>query len=214
MNQVFSELDAGTIHWPSVIRHYRLSKGLKQAALAHDLGVTQTMVSRWESGTAVPSRRVQDRIFDLYWASHTTVSRAAWLDRIGQHPSMVAVIDGTGRIQRASRGLLRVLGCGRHDVEGRFVYEAFRGDLVDLFDALTATGFFEGRVASAESIDRYEFIRRDNSVREYLSHGLHRPTFLPGPQIVWLMSAAEVAGSVYAEVRDRLGGSMVIRKAI
>lgn len=214
MNHVFAEVDTGTIHWPSVIRHYRLSKGLKQAALAHDLGVTQTMVSRWESGNALPSQRVQERIFDLYWASHTSVSRSAWFDRIARHPSMVGVIDAAGRIQQASRGFLRVLGCDRHDVEGRFVYEAFRGDLVDLFDALTTTGFFEGRVASAESIDRYEFVRRDNRVHELLGHGLHRPTFLPGPQIVWLMSGAEVTQSVFAEIRERLGGSMVIRKAI
>ena len=62
-------LEIPVIHWPSVIRHYRLSEGLKQAAMAHDLGVTQTMISRWESGTATPSVRIQERVFDLYWAS-------------------------------------------------------------------------------------------------------------------------------------------------
>ena len=214
MNQVFQDVEARAIHWPSVIRHYRLSKGLKQAALAHDLGVTQTMVSRWESGAALPSQRVQERIFELYWASHATVSRQVWMDRIGRHPSIVGVVEADGRIMRASQGFLRVLRCDRRDLEGRFLFEALMGDVVDLFDAFIATGFFEGRVASAESVDRIEFVRTDGEVRDILVHGLHRPTFLPGPRIVWMISAAEITRTVFDELRDRMGSARVIRKAI
>jgi transcriptional regulator with XRE-family HTH domain len=214
MNSLSGTIDAQAVHWPSVIRHYRLSKGLKQAALAHDLGVTQTMVSRWESGMALPSQRIQERIFDLYWSSHTSVSRAAWFERIGRHPSIVGVIDARGRILRASRGFLRTLGCDRHALEGRFIHEAFCGDLVDLYDTFLAAGFFEGRVASAESMDRIEFLGPDDAAVEKQAHGLHRPTFLPGPQIVWLLSGAEVTRSVFDEVRARIGGPRVIRKAI
>lgn len=215
MNSMTRTIEAQAIHWPSVIRHYRLSKGLKQAALAHDLNVTQTMVSRWESGTALPSPRIQERIFELYWSSHTSVSRAAWMDRIGRHPSIVAVIDGRGRIERASRGLVRALGCERHAVEGRYLAEAFQGDLVDLFDTFDASGFFEGRVASAESMDRIEFLPPGKGAPvTRLVHGLHRPTFLPGPRIVWLLSAAEVTPAVFDDVRLRLGGPRVIRKGI
>lgn len=172
------------------------------------------MVSRWESGVALPSRRVQERLFDLYWSSHASVTRTVWMDRIGRHPSIVGVIDADGRIQRASRGLLRALDSERHAVEGRFLAEAFQGDLVDLYDTFVASGFFEGRVASAESMDRLEFFTAQGERVERLAHGLHRPTFLPGPRIVWLMSAAEVTRPVFGEVRKRLGGSRVIRKAI
>ncbi|MEA1943466.1 MAG: helix-turn-helix domain-containing protein [Pseudomonadota bacterium] len=214
MNQIVRTRQIHTIHWPSVIRHYRLSKGLKQAALAHDLGVTQTMVSRWESGVALPSQRIQERIFDLYWTTHTSVSRAAWLERIARHPAIVGVIDADGRIQRASRGFLRALGCDRHSLEGRFLAEAFQGDLVDLYDTFVTSGFFEGRVSSAESMDRLVFTGTDGRQVERRAHGLHRPTFLPGPQIVWLLSAAEVTASVYGDVRTRLGGPRIIRKAI
>ena len=214
MNSIVRTRQTQAIHWPSVIRHYRLSMGLKQAALAHDLGVTQTMVSRWESGVALPSQRIQERIFDLYWATHTSVSRTVWLDRIGRHPSIVGVIDADGRIQGASRGFLRVLGCGRHALEGRYLTEAFEGDLVTLFDAFVASGFFEGRVASAESMDCIVFHDARGEKVERRVHGLHRPTFLPGPRIVWLLSAASVTASVYADVRDRLGGPRIIRKAI
>ena len=214
MNQVFACTDASTIHWPSVIRHYRHSKGLKQAAMAHDLGVTQTMVSRWESGMAIPSPRIQDRIFELYWQAHSSVPRAVWMERVGRHPSLVAVINAQGRVLRASQGLQRALGCRRHDLEGRFVHEAFSGDLVTLFDTLMASGFFEGRVASAESMDRVMFHGPGGEDRGARAHGLHRPTFLAGPQIVWLYSGAPVSRSVFEDVRTRLGGPRVIRKAI
>ncbi|MAK65072.1 MAG: hypothetical protein CMF75_10105 [Maricaulis sp.] len=214
MNQVFACSETSAIHWPSVIRHYRHSMGLKQAAMAHDLGVTQTMISRWESGTSLPSERIQERIFDLYWRAHAAVPRAVWLDRIGRHPAPVAVISAQGRVMRASQGLQRALGCRRHDLEGRFCHEAFTGDLVELFDTLTASGFFEGRVASAESMDRIRYFGPDQAERAILTHGLHRPAFLAGPQIVWLFSGATVSRSVFEDVRTRLGGSRVIRKAI
>ncbi|MFY0638578.1 helix-turn-helix domain-containing protein [Maricaulis maris] len=207
-------LDSHTIHWPSVIRHYRLSKGLKQAAMAHDLGVTQTMISRWESGAAIPSGQIQERVADLYWASQTSVSRSAWLDRIDRHPAVVGVINGDGRILRASRGFRRSLDCRRHDLEGRYIHEAFEGDWPPLFDALVSAGLFEGRLASAESIDAITFLSPDGERRPRHVHGLHRPSFLPGPEIVWLLSGADVSERVHAEVKARLGGPMVLRKAI
>ena len=214
MSPVLSDAPVQTIHWPSVIRHYRLSKGLKQAALADDLGVTQTMVSRWESGAALPSRRIQDRVFDLYWASHASVPRQAWMDRIGRHPSLVSVIAADGRILRVSRGFLRSLECERGQLEGRYLSDAFEGDFVTVHEALCASGFFEGRVSSAESMDRYVFIAPGGQHRSFLGHGLHRPAFLPGPKIVWLASGAEVSRGVFRDVRERLGGPLVIRRAL
>lgn len=207
-------LASTTIHWPSVIRHYRLSKGLKQTALAHDLGVTQTMVSRWEAGVAEPSLRIQDKLFDLFWATSAAVSREAWMDRIRRHPSVIIVFDARGRQVLVSRGLLRSLKAERNEVEGRYVHEAYRGDLVRLFEALTTSGFFEGRVASAESVDLIEFHRPDGLVSAFYEHGLHRPVFMRGQTIFWLASGAEVSQSVCREVRTKLGGTMVIRKAI
>lgn len=214
MPNLLEEYDVQTVHWPSVIRHYRLSTGLKQAALAYDLGVTQTMVSRWEAGTVTPSPRIQERIFELYWDSHASVSQSAWLDYIGRHPSVVGVIDAAGQIQRASRGFLRTLACSRRDLEGRYLSDAFRGDILDVFNALSASGFFEGRVASAESVDAYEYVAPDGSVRGFLGHGLHRPSFLPGPQIFWLLSGAEVSRRVFDDLRRRMGRPFVIRKAL
>lgn len=214
MSELVSSVARASIHWPSVVRHYRLSKGLKQAALAQDLGVTQTMVSRWESGVAIPGERIQEDLFDLFWREQGAVSRTAWLNRVGRHPSVVAVVSATGRIDAASHGFLAALDCRRHELEGRYIHEAFDGDLVDVFDTLALSGFFEGRVASAETIDRIEFRAPDGSIRRFYSHGLHRPGFIPGPQVAWLISGAAVTRQVHDDVRARLGGQMLIRRAL
>ena len=206
--------DIKAIHWPSVIRHYRLSRGLKQMALAEDLGVTQTMVSRWEAGNAEPSARIQDRLFDMFWAMGSTIPQDAWLDRLRRHPAVIGVIDSRGCQIAASRGMLRSFRIERSEIEGRFLHEAFRGDCVKLFDRLSDSGFFEGRVASAESVDRLHMKRADGSSARFWAHGLHRPVFMKARQIFWLASGAAVSETVARDMRDKLGGPMVIRRAI
>lgn len=214
MNTLEADVEAGTVHWPSVIRHYRLSNGLKQAALAHDLNVTQTMISRWEAGVTAPSMRIRERLFDLFWAATSSLSRDVWMDRIRRHPSVAMVVDRRGRQVIASRGLLRSLAAARPEVEGRYIHESFRGEFVDLFDALVASGMFEGRVASAESVDLLQFISPDRALTRVHMHGLHRPVFMTGQHVLWLASGAEISRPIAREVRAKLGGKMEIRRAI
>lgn len=209
-------IEAGSreIHWPSVIRHYRLSKGLKQAALARDLNVTQTMVSRWEAGVSAPSLRIRVSLFDLIWSDTSSLSRDVWLDRIRRHPAIALVVDDRGLQVAASRGLLRSLQVMRTDIEMRYLHESFRGDFVDLFDALCASGLYEGRVASAESIDQLQFTGPDARLKRIYSHGLHRPVFMSHQTILWLASGAEVSREIARDVRKKLGRKMLIRRAV
>lgn len=172
------------------------------------------MVSRWESAAALPSARIQARLFDLYWASQASVSRDVWLERIGRHPAVVGVINAAGRIIRASRGFCRTFDCTRHGLEGRYIHEAFEGEWPGLFEALASSGLFEGRVSSAESIDTAAYLAPDGHCRKRHVHGLHRPSFLPGPEIVWLLSGAEVSERVRDDVCARMGGNLIIRRAI
>ena len=43
------------------LRHLRRTMGIKQQALAHDLSVDQTTISRWESGLQTPEPEVQQK---------------------------------------------------------------------------------------------------------------------------------------------------------
>ncbi len=201
-----------TIHWPSVVRHYRLSAGLNQTQLADQLAVTQTMVSRWEAGGADPSRRIQELIFDLYWSVSATISRDVWHDRLRINPSIQAVVEGSGRIRAASAGLLKGLGVERSALEGQLAEDCFTGDLIALYRDVVAAGFFEGRVALAESISLIE--PRNESGKPVYGHALHKPIFMPGPEVLWLAVGAVVPAEIGDDIRQRLGGSVVIKRAL
>ena len=202
------------LHWPSVIRHYRHSTGLNQGQLADRLAVTQTMVSRWEAGDANPSKRIQELLFDLYWAESATISRDVWLERMAENPSLICVADAAGRIVVSSRGMCRLLGLSAEELSGKNIRTIFRGEIMDLLATFLKEGFFEGRVASAESADRFEFRYGDKEWREVFLHGLHRPVLMSGPRVLCMMSGAVVGEGVYRDVRERLGAPVVIRKAL
>lgn len=209
---MYTRFNTSDIYWPAVVRHYRVSAGLNQTELADRLAVTQTMVSRWEAGGAAPSRRVQDLLFDLFWADSATISRDVWMQRIAHNPCMVFVVDQDGVIETASRGFARLVGKPAEDICGRRLDELFQGDAVTLFERLHHAGFFEGRIAGAESAELY--VSREGEADSFFAHGLHRPVFMPGPRILWLASGSEVTEQNYQDVRNRLGGPNVLRKAI
>lgn len=47
------------------LRLMRRAAGIKQSALAHELGINQASLSRWESGHQLPERPMQDHAFSL-----------------------------------------------------------------------------------------------------------------------------------------------------
>ncbi|MDV7142147.1 helix-turn-helix transcriptional regulator [Tropicimonas sp. TH_r6] len=53
------------------LKRQRIAIGLKQAALAHLLGLNQTTVSRWESGRQIPDPAMQQRALECVAARRT-----------------------------------------------------------------------------------------------------------------------------------------------
>jgi transcriptional regulator with XRE-family HTH domain len=214
MTTVVSYPEVQTIDWPSVIRHFRLSRNMKQSALASDLGVTQTMISRWEGGAVKPSRRVQEQLFDMFWNIGATAQRATWMMRARRHPNVMGLVNANGQQIVASRGLLRQFEADRQDVEGQHISRLYGPGMVDLYRILLESGFFAGRVATAESIDRVEVKRLDGTYASFLAHGLHRPMFMMDRQIYWLASGAIVSEVASLAVEAKIGGKLIVRKAI
>lgn len=202
------------IHWPSLVRHYRVSKGFKQAALADELGVTQTMVSRWEAGLADPSARIQAKLFDRFWETNYAVSRDTWRIQLRRHPAAVAVFDPEGRFLAVSRGTERLIGRPESALIGESVMSVFSGDLAMVFDDLCRAGFFEGRVVFAESAAQLQLAEPGEDARPVHSHGLYRPVFMSDQDIYLLASLAVISRDACTALRARLGGMTMIRKAL
>ncbi len=199
-----------TRHWPSILRHYRFTHNMKQAALAHDLGVTQAMVSRWESGAVQPGQVMQNRILELFDTYPTGTPMIGWREFIACHPAMGAVVNRDGIAETVSEGALREFGVQRHEIEGRSIVDLFEGDFLTLFTTLKSRGFFEGGVEGAESADELRLRLPNGWVRTLYGHGMHWPREGEDGRVRWIASGAAVDEHEFASVRSDLGGQIEI----
>ena len=54
----------------SEIKQWRIAERIKQSTLAQMLGVSQTTISKWESGAWIPSRAMALRLADAIYSPH------------------------------------------------------------------------------------------------------------------------------------------------
>ncbi|WP_323763032.1 helix-turn-helix transcriptional regulator [Maricaulis sp.] len=193
--------------WRNFLRRYRFTNNIKQAALADDLGVTQAMVSRWESGAVSPAAAMQDRIRALAGASEAMASPlVGWRQHVAAQPGMAAVVNADGVIETASRGLARELELPRGRIEGQGIGSLFAGDLVSLYNTLIAKGFFDGALESVESADVYCFARPRKNRDIGPVHGLHWPHRAEDNRVRWMLTGARISQTDFESLRRELGG--------
>ncbi|MEL7529037.1 MAG: helix-turn-helix transcriptional regulator [Pseudomonadota bacterium] len=85
------------------LRRWRVLNRVKQQALARDLGVSQSRISRWESGQAEPDAFERQKITTLLRARPETASDRALLDLVTQAATPVHLVcDLTHRLLAAS----------------------------------------------------------------------------------------------------------------
>jgi len=197
--------------WRNLLRRYRFTSNLKQAALAYDLGVTQAMVSRWESGAARPATDMQEKIRALTGApDDMSAPLVGWRNHVAFQPGMAAVITRDGVIETASAGLAREAGLSRNEVEGRALGDLFRGDLVALLNTLNAKGFFDGALENVESADRYCFVNSHGKRDIGPVHGLHWPHLAENGTVWWMLTGARVGIDEFDLLRTELGGQIAL----
>jgi len=81
------------------LRRWRVLNRVKQEVLARDLGVSQTRISRWESGQARPGGRHLLKITQLLRARPETASDRALLDLVARSAAPVHLVcDLTHRL--------------------------------------------------------------------------------------------------------------------
>ncbi len=85
------------------LRRWRILNRVKQQALAEDLGVSQSRISRWESGHSEPDAFARRKITQLLRARPETASDRALLDLVtGASNPVHLVCDLTHRLLAAS----------------------------------------------------------------------------------------------------------------
>ncbi|MBG6201079.1 transcriptional regulator with XRE-family HTH domain [Labrenzia sp. EL_13] len=91
------------------LRRWRVLNRVKQHALAEDLGVSQSRISRWESGRSEPDDRARRKITRLLRARPETASDRALLDLVTQASTPVHLVcDLTHRLLAASPKRVRL----------------------------------------------------------------------------------------------------------
>ncbi|MTH96434.1 helix-turn-helix domain-containing protein [Roseibium sp. RKSG952] len=86
------------------LRRWRMLNRIKQDALARELGVSQSRISRWESGKAVPSGQDRLRVLRLLRAQPETAADQALLELVSQASTPVHLVcDLTHRLLALSR---------------------------------------------------------------------------------------------------------------
>lgn len=87
------------------LRRWRALNRIKQEVLAHELGVSQARISRWESGHAQPDGRHLLKITQLLRARPSTAADRALLDLVSRSSDSVHLVcDLTHRLLAMSAG--------------------------------------------------------------------------------------------------------------
>ncbi len=203
---------SGKVNWPSVIRNFRMSKRLKQAALAADLGVTQAMISRWENGESDPPERVKRRMMELVQDAFVVAPAPTWIDLVSMNPSVEFVTDSLGMFKAISLGALDLFGIEREAIEGRQASQFLGGDFVENLGQLRESGMFQNNLAFAQSIGTLE-INVPSGLKTVICDFIHWPRISDARAVYCVHSGAVIDESRYTtRLQQRGGGKFTARK--
>lgn len=203
-------VEAEIADWPERLRQFRRIRKLKQSSLAEDLGVTQAMISRWESGRARPGPAIRARLGAMTEPDPAAAPMVGWREFVQQNPTIAGVVDEAGIFETVSEGFLRELGAGRSDIEGRYIADIMEGDLVALFERLSAEGLFNGKIAGAETASTVCFRRQSGGMTRLHVHGLHWSRPAGDGRIRWIACGAPVDEEEFLSLCSDLGGQIEI----
>lgn len=130
-------------HLGTSLRRWRALGRVKQSALAAEIGVSQTTVSRWEAGTLAPGAREEDRLTQLLAARPTSAADRALLDLVRHAPTPVHLIcDLTHRLFAASPARISDWRIGVDELVGTSLWRFASAGIVKGEEALDALGWY------------------------------------------------------------------------
>jgi transcriptional regulator with XRE-family HTH domain len=199
------------VNWPSIIRNFRMSKRLKQAALAADLGVTQAMISRWENGESDPPDRVKRRMAELVQDAFVIAPAPTWVDLVTLNPGIEFVTDSSGMFKAISAGALDLFGIEREAIEGRAASRFLGGDFTETMEALRTKGMFRSDLVLAQSLGMIE-VNNGSGVKTVMCDFIHWPRISEVRAIYCVHSGAVIDEAGYERRLEQRGQKIVTRK--
>nr|WP_300531222.1 helix-turn-helix transcriptional regulator [Maricaulis sp.] len=199
------------MNWPSIIRNFRMSKRLKQAALAADLGVTQAMISRWENGESDPPERVKRRMAELVQDAFVVAPAPTWVDLVTLNPGIEFVTDSLGMFKAISNGALDLFGVGREEIEGRQAQQFLGGDFAATMDQVREKGMFQSNLAFAQSLGSLE-INVASGMKTVLCDFIHWPRLSEARTVYCVHSGAVIDEAAYTRRLEERGDRFTVRK--
>lgn len=194
--------------WGELLKQYRFTNKMKQMALADDLGVTQAMVSRWESERVLPGREMQARILELVRPEELSSPVFGWRQFIAEMPAIAAVINSHGEIETVSAGFMRELGCEEADLSTATVDEFFEGDLPALYSTLCDQGLFDERIETVESADVFSCRRNGRTMPGIPVHSMSWWRRGEDQRPRWILNGARITAEEFQALRQELGGQI------
>jgi len=189
-----------------------MSKRLKQAALAADLGVTQAMVSRWENGESDPPERVKRRMAELVQDAFVVAPAPTWMDLVTLNPAIEFVTDSLGMLKAISQGAVDMFGVTREEIEGRQVSQFLGGEFVGAMDNLRDSGMFQNNLAFAQSMGSVE-INVASGMKTVLCDFIHWPRISEARTVYCVHSGAVIDEAAYSQrLESRNGERFATRK--
>lgn len=139
-------------NWPVLMRTYRKENGLKQDALAYQLNVDQTTISRWERGIDKPSLAMQKRLRDLLWKREDSVLDAA-IRMVKSSFGREAIIAPGTTIVEVSKSQAEKYNTYPIEMRGKLMRDFYGNDYYERYMLpLGELGIYSGDVARMDLI--------------------------------------------------------------
>lgn len=145
--------------WEKRIKELRYFEGLKQDALALQLGVSQASVSQWERGVTEPPAQIQDVLRARFASTPVLQLKRALCLSVRMSPNIACLLsmqNGDAILNVISRSTLKLTTLIGEDDVNKPLRGKFGSETDSQLDRLIKAGLFEGRVESAMTVSLLE----------------------------------------------------------
>jgi transcriptional regulator with XRE-family HTH domain len=182
------------------ITSLRAKLGMSQAEFAQRLGVSQTTVSRWESGRQIPESGVRIQLRELIYQLSLSRGRRPEIALVEYSPFPMAIVSQDMRVITASDALLAHGNTARRDLNIDVARKRTSADMEQALSILRSSGFFEAKVPACRIVARAFMFGGDPKCFEALC----TPLTVEG-RICRLMQYSFLTDVEFAERRNSMG---------